>query len=119
MPRLSEITDEQQAQVRELWAEGVLRDEIARRMGWKVDFLLRVRAMLELPVRPRYGSRQHVPDPPSQAEIRSLCRQIQTTWSPEETALRSGYPPLTGDARDSIRAHRIISIAECAAGWEQ
>ena len=71
MPRLSEITDEQQAQVRELSAEGMLRDRIARRMGWTVDFFNAVRKRLELPERPRSGSRQHVPDPPSQAEIRA------------------------------------------------
>ena len=118
MPRVSEITDEQKAQVRELWAGGMIRDVIARRMGWTVSFFIAVRAMLELPARPRYGSRQHVPDPPTPREIRSLCRQIQTTWSPEEFAVRAGYQRLAGDARESVRGHRIVPIAEIAAYWE-
>jgi hypothetical protein len=117
MPRVSEITDEQQAQVRELWAEGILRDEIARRMGWTVSFFLAVRERLELPARPRYGSRHHVPDPPTPREIRSRCRQIQATWSPEEFAVRAGYQRLAGDARESVRGHRIVPIAEIVAEW--
>jgi hypothetical protein len=120
MPRLNDVTEEQRDRVRQLWAAGELRDEIARTMGWQIDFFNRLRTLLKLPPRPRYGSRQHVPDPPSQAEIRSLCRRIREKWTPEETALRAGYPPLDADpARNSIRAHRIVPISEIATTWDR
>lgn len=119
MPKLIELTDEQQAEVRKLWAEGLLRDEIARRVGLTVDEFNAVRKRLELPDRPRVGSRAHVPPPPTQREIRSLCRQIRQGWTPEEYALRAGHPPLESDEREGMRRIRIIPISAIVDEWDQ
>jgi hypothetical protein len=81
------LTAEQVALARQLWAEGLYRDEIARRLGVGVDVLIARRRdqLAGLPKRTRGPRRACTPTvDPTPAEIEERAAAIRETWSDEE-----------------------------------
>jgi len=101
------LTDEQEAEVRRLWACGYTRDEVCRALGIGVD-VMRYRMLDQLSdLRrgrgagggPRVGGTRD----PTPAEIRQRCAEIQALWTDEEREERWVGVPLSdfsGSARD-------------------
>lgn len=81
------LTPEQERTVRELWAAGGSRDEVARAAGVTVD-VIRSRLndqLVDLPRRGRGGNRRPPSPDPSPEEIWGrLVLEAQSKWSDEE-----------------------------------
>ena len=112
------ITPEIEARIRELWQQGACRDDICRACGLKVEAFLKTRKQLALPPRALKTNSGRRGVDPSPREIRSLCKTIRAGWGPTEYAERAGYPALKGDARETPRGHRFVSIPEIVDAWE-
>lgn len=83
------LTDEQLRTIREAWAEGLRRDEIARMAGITIDTLsARLKDQLaDLPKRGQGRGGGHRPeaDDPSEEEIWGrLTKEIQAGWTDEQ-----------------------------------
>jgi len=86
------LTEAQVELVRRLWAEGVHRDEIARRVGMTISiwYARRGDQLKDLPKRERgtgrKASRGYVD--PTPAEIAARCADIQAAWTADQRAMR-------------------------------
>ena len=86
------LTDDQVELVRRLWAEGVHRDEIARRAEMTISTFIARRGdqLKDLPKRERgtgrKASRGYVD--PTPAEIAARCAEIQAAWTADQRAMR-------------------------------
>jgi hypothetical protein len=118
MPKLV-ITPEQVEAIRSLWPTGARRDEIAAAVGLSVDSLIAAKRELGLPSLRRGCRGPRREWNPTPVEIAAACAEIQRGWSPEETAVRQGYPPLGEVATESARKWKIIPLAEVAAAWKR
>jgi hypothetical protein len=86
------LTEAQVDLVRRLWAEGVHRDEIARRVGITIStwYARRGDQLKGLPKRERgvglKRSRGYVD--PTPEEIAARCAEIQAAWTADQRAMR-------------------------------
>lgn len=104
------LTHEQESTIRDMWAAGAYRDEIARAVGLGVDTINGARRRLGLPPRkrgPRPGSgvSEWVPSP---EEIRAACLRIQAGWSAEEREVRLGLRD--PDSREELPRSRGVRV---------
>lgn len=77
----------------QLWADGVLLDNIAQQLGRSWHSLAKERMTLGLPK--RYGNYENDGDIPSPAVIRLRCLAVQTNWTETERRSRWRGPPHT------------------------
>lgn len=89
------LSPEQEQQVRQLWAAGASRDEVARAAGVTVD-VIRARLndqLADLPRRGRGGNRRGPTPDPSPDEIEAATAELRKRWTPD----RWLPPPREGD----------------------
>jgi hypothetical protein len=118
MPKL-ELTDDQASKLRTIWQSGLRRDELARAVGLTIDSLLAAKRELNLPDLRRgcRGPRREVNPTPD--EISAACLEIQRGWSPEENAVRQGFPPLGDVETEAARRYKIVPVRGIVRSWER
>lgn len=77
----------------QLWADGVLLDNIAQQLGRSWHSLAKERMTLGLPK--RYGNYDNDGEIPTPAVIKLRCLAAQTNWTETERRLRWRGPPHT------------------------
>ena len=79
------LSPEQEQQVRQLWAAGASRDEVARAAGVSTDMLIaRLKDQLaDLPRRGRGGNRRGPTPDPTPDEILEATAELRKRWTPD------------------------------------
>lgn len=79
------LSPEQEQQVRQLWAAGASRDEVARAAGVSTDMLIaRLKDQLaDLPRRGRGGNRRGASPDPTPDEILEATAELRKRWTPD------------------------------------